>query len=329
MLDIWVIFLIWMIGIMVSVSLSSFISAVTECSLAPLFKCQVHMFSFFGFTSLKTDTGWKRTFHNFSPICQNLVVTKPGEGNAEKREKIFAFTYSFISLMICVGITVACLGFFKNEPHVYVDHIVMSICVGMLFMRLMHFVMAIRIITTADKRLSGVVRQYGKRIMVGVPYRDLNMQPLENLNFSNATKSEQLFYNMIYLYYLLDNERMEEVFTLTDQMELMVRDMGYTVQLTPIHYWLVYYYSVMVNNEELAKKYADGIWSVLMADEDSNAQRTLSAYYFGVARDKEKAMECFRKAKDGLPKIKYESERELEAKILAQYENGLMGMGNL
>ena len=82
------------------------------------------------------------------------------------------------------------------------------------------------------------------------------------------------------------------------------------------YYWLIFYYSEIERNKEMADEFFKKIELVVCNDEDSNAKGVLAYYYYKLYNDDTKAKTLIEEGLSVIDKYSFGSERAFEKELL-------------
>lgn len=269
-------------------------------------------------TTVSEKGKWKVSKSKFRIIAELLYIRT--NITAEQEKKIRRHTYLIlliIALPVLAGTFFA--GYFLPAPFRYFFF-------GLLIMLTLLAVTVFRTRNSPGSGLEQFRADKTRELFEGKPISEIELPPLEELPYENATKMEKIMYSLSrYRIAEMKNDLAaltETAHFLTEQdTEKLIPGMQVAVDGT-----LVNYYSFREINAALAKKYYERSRLELEKDKDSNGRRRLAYYAYYIEGDREKAKKYLAegiKALDARETVMLDVEHDLEEKMLRYLEEQL------
>ncbi len=302
--------------------------------LTPLFGLVCDRVSFFGLSFVKENGKWRKTKSRFSFVVQyNRVVdtTRPIPGNADIRSLLIDLMLFLVQAAITVMIffvsrCIPVSGFIPGTVNwnlvavdVFIVNILFSVCSLLAFLYVQIF---------SRKSLMGYCMYLQKRMRSGLPLDDTIMLPLEQLPYKHNDPAAKLRYYRWYFMYLLWVGRYNDLREPAYEMTLSLKYKTYMIVDTGNYYDLIYFYSRIEPDRELAVHFMNKMRSVLADDPDANAKRVIAYYAYFVEGDRQKARVFIDQAKAVVDVFSIPGmERELERRLVSELDGILKNEG--
>ena len=178
-------------GFMIALHVNSLLKLLSDAVLAPIFCMRVSTFSLFGLTFLKDDGKWKSSFTKFSPLIQHQVcfnMKKPTEKLTEKNSNTMGIISKLLVLAVDIAVCIAIFMFFRHRENNYLRALANGFAMGMVYFGLQSIAITIYTLTVLRKRVTGYVSQKIQCLRNGMPIKDLDLKPVDELDFKKVTK---------------------------------------------------------------------------------------------------------------------------------------------
>ena len=308
---------------------AGFLSTLYHFIFAQKFGYRIKFFSLFGLVFIKKDNRWKKIFNNLAPVCFAMNLPKFDEVNFQqdylKKEKQLIFSQRFTNLFISIVIFVLTLGyiiaFFKGESISLIGLFLIGFSTGMVFHSVNHIGISFYIYNKLFKGLLGYIQSKRDSLLEGEKIEKLDLKPIEELPYNSPSEMEKLYYYLIYCSYLLSLNKFEELQKVSHEMTDMLWKKSLNLFYFASYYWLIFYYSEIEKDKEMADDFFRIIEPVVCNDEESNAKRVLAYYYYRVYNDSEKAKTLIEEGLSGIDKYSFGEERVFEKELLLKLKN--------
>ena len=313
--------MILLTGFIIALQVNSLLRLLIDAVIAPLFCMRVSTFSLFGLTFLKNDGRWKSSFTKLSPIIQHQVVfnmKKPAEKLNEKNSNAMSIISKLLLLAVDIGICTAILLFFRHRENNYLRALANGFAMGIVFFGLQTLAITIYTMTVLRKRLTGYMSDKMQNLRNGMPLRDLDLKPVDELGFKKVTKTERIFYYGAYMAYLAATDNYGAMHAPSHEVMNYMVEREYIHQETLTYYWLLFFFSEVEPNTQLADSIYNKIKGVITTDTDANAKRLMAYYAFNIYHDVAGAERFVTEGYAALGRMTgiLSSEGELEKKLL-------------
>lgn len=168
-----------------------------------------------------------------------------------------------------------------------------------------------------NKGLEAINKSINLQMINGVPFGEMDLKPLGNMNVNSASEREEMCYDLFYIYSLLETGNTEELKPVTFHIQHLVDKKASTFLYVMFYYWLIYYYSIYQQDWRYAAKYMNMAKTYIAHDKDANGKRVLAAYEFAYG-DRELARKYAEEGMSLVDQFSRGSERELEKKLLTE-----------
>lgn len=302
--------------------------------ITPLFGLVCDRISFFGLTFIKENGKWRKTKSRFSLICQSSRVvdtTRPIPENADVRSILI----DLILVLVQIALTVIIFFVSRSIPvSVYIPGTVRwnRVAEDVFIVNILYSAGALLaflyVHIISRKSLLGYCIYLQKRMRRGQPLDDTMMLPLSQLPYKHYDSAAKLRYYRWYFMYLLwvgrYNDLREPAYDMTSSLNYK----SYIMSDTGNYYDLIYFYSRIEPNRELAVHFMNRMRSVFADDPDANAKRVLAYYAYFVEGDREKARFFTDQAKSLVDVFSIPGmERELERRLVSELDEILKNEG--
>ena len=316
--------LMLLLGAIVSFYLFGLIMAGVNCLVASHYGAKTVSFSFLWWkwqrvssdgTTVSATGKWKVSKSKFRIIAEAIYIRT--NITSEQEKKIKRYTYLILLILLIPVLTGAFFaGYFLSAPLRYFFF-------GLLIMLTLLGVTVFRTRNSPGSGLEQFRADKTRELFEGKPLSEVELPPLEELPYENATKMEKIMYS---LSRFRISEMKNDLPAMTESAHfLMEQD---TDKLLPglqvaVDGVLVMYYSFREINASLARKYYERSHLELEKDKDSNGRRRLAYYAYYIQGDKalaRKYLEEGIKALDARETVMLDVEHDLEEKMLRYLE---------
>lgn len=302
---------------------SSFLSSFLQFILADKFDLKVRAYSLFGLTFTNNNNYWERSFKKFSPICEcsiGLNIDKNVSKDSLKLQKQFTYSERFISLIVSLLIIWLTrnllITWYKGEPLTFVESLIVGFSTGMVFHSLIHIITSIYLFEVMFKGFLGYLQSKFDMIKYCNSFEELDLKPIEEIPYKPRLDWERLIYSMLYCYYLLSINKIEEMKKVSHEMTDILWEKEFLLNSAGAYYWLIFYYSEFEPSLEKADRFRDKAWTVLSKDNEANAKRVLAYYFYRLHNDEAKAKILIDEGLSAIDKYSMGVERALEKDLL-------------
>lgn len=307
------------------------------CALfvSPLFGLRCVSVSFFGLTMTRTDNGWQTARGRFSPGIQTLTVIDIRRNTAPDSNKAtlkFSIVRIFIKAVLALAVTLLtgqAWEAFITGRSTFGYNIAILYCAFLWITVLTDIGTTVFVHGFVMRGLGGYVQQLADYLRAGGTFDRMQLRPLEELPYPNATNTEKIMYLMFYCEYLLDADRTEElryqVYTLCN----MLSGEPFSLQFVLAYMMLIFYYSRYEINPEIASLFYDKASAAMATDNDANTKRVLAYYAYGIQHDPQKARFFIGKALEVIDKFSptAPAENRLERRLINELDETLKKQG--
>lgn len=258
-------------------------------------------------------------------------ITRPIPKNAETRSFLIELILVFVQIALTViiffvsgcipvsGYIPGTVRWNRVAEDVRNINILFCLCSVMVFIYMQ---------ILSRKSLRGYCIYIQKRMRSGMPLDDTIMLPLKQLPYKHYDSAAKLRYYRFYFMYLLWVGRYNDLREPAYEMTLSLKYKTYMMSDTGNYYDLIYFYSRIEPNRELAVHFMNRMRSVLADDPDANAKRVLAYYAYFVEGDREKARFFTDQAKSLVDVFSIPGmERELERRLVSELDEILKNEG--
>lgn len=308
--------IILLLGFVIGISFFSFLSNLIMLisQISRGFQLLYFRYLFFDFT--RQNGQIKRSFCKFTPICQCVCLNKARkEMTQEQRKKEDAkdvfrslFRHWIFAILAVVS---ACL---LRDASTVIFVFVIGVAIAFVIQTVLYSVSAIPVLVGRDNSLMRYVQKISQDNLDGIPFSEMNLPPLEELDLKKDNYSERV-YQSYRIQRCMETEDYDAMQPLIMWMETHLSD-DFLKHELGFYYDIIYYYSCINMNHDKVKKYYKFIEKEILRDEDSNGRRVLAYYQYYVEKDPVKALET---AKDGINVLDlYEGSKGVEGTLLRQ-----------
>ena len=303
--------------------------------LSPLVGLKCVSLSLYGLTFTRTDSGWQTARGRFSPFIQTLTVIDSSRNTASDSNRAslkFAVTRIFIKAALAL-ITTLLTGrareAFITGRSTFASDIAILYCVFLWITVLTDIGITVFVHGFAMRGLGGYVQQLADYLRAGGTFDKMQLRPLEELPYPNATQIEKVLYLMFYCEYLLDAGRTEEMRYPIYSLNNMLSGEPFSLQFILAYMMLIFYYSRYEINPEIAALYYNKASAAMASDNDANTKRVLAYYAYGIQRDPQKARFFIDKANEVIDKFSptAPAENRLERRLINELDDILKKEG--
>ena len=312
-----------------------FISVVfflVQITSAGMFSSKVTDISILGFKHhRKNDGKWEYRGHHIKlGFSANTVVDfnkRPGidSNKLMSLEKSHMLFTGITTLVIGIAVSAGCIIGSFNMYYFIPARLVFLSGFWILLFAVGRMVIVISTISKlfSKNSLGGYCTAAIGRIRAGVPFEQLDLKSVGELNFKKTSDIARKMYFPIYFSYL-------DAKGLYNRMPEAVADVERTVIKTEKHeiaiavyMTLIYYYSYHNVAPSKAKEYYHILGDDILKDTDSNSMRIKGFYELNCFGDVKKAKMYAAKAIEGINGFSVPSEREYEKSCIAKLNNAI------
>ena len=313
-------------------SLTSLLNMILQIVFAPVFKLKPIEIKVLGFKYEKQKEGkWIYVDHKFGlgfSAAFNLDLKKYKELDSKKiqsAEKVFFIVISIIEFIIAVGVFFAC-GFAGSVIAIDVlAMMVISFGVAFLVFILSRIVVTFVVLIKMNSKntLGGYYQSALSMVRTGVPYENMDLKSVPELNFKKVSDTERLMYFPLYFEYLDSTGQKEKMAAAVGEIESTLKP-GVDSRIHLFTYCtLVYYYSYIYLDTDKAKEYYSRTGGSLEKDDEANGLRVKAFYELNCFGNVEKAREYCRAAEAAVDTFSVGSEREYERLCIARLKEAV------
>ena len=314
----------------------SLIDILFSLMFAPKFGMKCSQISIFGWTLIHQNGKWHKSYKGYVvPLIQHnttIDINRYQADKAEQRTRNFNILRITLLLTVSICFILLNLGNFRDLAHFPQIHPLklfsLSFSVGMMYQSLSSLCILLYTYLVIMKGLGGYMDSLLERLRAGESFETLDIRPVDELSYPNATKTERMMYHNLYLMYLLATKQYSKMKPIIEEMTDYYRERAFILQDTPGYYLLVFYYSAFEPDEDMAEWFFDKVRCTLENDNDANAKRVLACYYLNIVKDYEKARQY---TDEGLHTVDNYSiagaERDLERRLLEELHTTLVSIG--
>lgn len=304
-------------GFVVGISVGSFINGFWSLIVHKCMGFQLGYFRYMFFDISRQNGRMFFSFCRVTPVCQYIYINPEQAMKTEEKkrqEDLLCTVCSLLGAWILAVVTLVfvCIAF-SEKGLLFLFFTGVLLAFG--YRAVSETWIAVRVLMGFDNTLYSLLQKIARDSMAGIPYEQMEIQPLENITLKKDRHSEQLYQHFRFRYSMSigDFGAMRELVVWMEQH--LMED--FLKAETPLYYDILYYYSYIGKDKEKAAAFYNRIKGELLHDVDSNGRRILAYYQYYVEGQKEKALET---AREGLRVLNLfeggQGERNLEEKCL-------------
>lgn len=309
----------------------SFVNMLLYMIYAPMFKLKVKQIGLLGFRYEKNDGKWEsRGYKPMIGFNAELVydMEKCKDWSPKKfkdKERDLLLAIGFTGLLIGAGVLTGCLFWSHNIGNEFFASLVKIFGESwFVFSFGMLLVPVIILIKLHNKNSLGAYYQEALGLIrTDIPFEQLNLKSVKELNFKKVTNAERIMYFPVYFEYLDCCDMFDKMPEAVNDIESVLKPTGSSRAELFCAITLTFYYSYHCVNPMLATKYYQMAGDFLAKDTDSNGMRIKAFYELNCCRNLQKAMEYAQRANEVIDKFSIGSEREYESKCLARLDEAI------
>ena len=313
----------------------SLIQILFTLLFAPKFDMKCTQISIFGWTFIQQNGKWHRSCKDyFVPLIQynaTLDLSRYQAGKSEKGARNYDIVRVSLLLVISLVLLLLNLGTFRELVYFPKLHPLklfsLSFTAGMIYQSVSLLCIGLYAYLVMMKGLTGYTDSILNRLRSGESFETLEMKYVDELPYPKANRIERMMYHGIYLLYLIAVKRYSDMKPVITEMAEYYKERPYILQDTTNYYLLVFYYSALAPDEELAECFFDKVRSTLETDPDANAKRVLACYYLNIVKDHDMARQYTDAGLRAVNHYSEGSERELERRLLLELHTTLVSIG--
>lgn len=273
-------------GFMAAMYVHQLLQLILDAILAPVFKSHIGSVNFFGLNLMKQDGVWKSSAVKFTPIIQHTVLfNRNAPEGIRDRSRILRCITCTVELLVGIGVCTLILLYFRNRENNLFRALANGFAMGMVFFALQSIVIYTYTFMVLMKRLGGYTHKMIQRLRAGEDFAALDLKPADQLGFKKVTKAEKILYYGLYMGYLEDTDNYEAMRAPSHEIMSMILEREYIAQETLTYYYLLFFFSEVEPNRQMADIVFNKIKGVITTDTDSNAKRMMAYYAFNIYRD--------------------------------------------
>lgn len=319
----------------VAIFIKELLQILVALVFAPSFGMVCDHISFCGFTFIRREGKWTyRYIRSEITLLQHDVkidLKRCDPEKANRNERIFEILRIIILLVISVCLVILSLDASRELTHFRDMNALTLLFVsgawGLLFLSISKLLILLYVYLILMKGLTGYMESLINRIRQGESFTSLGMKPVDALSYPNATKLERMMYHNLYLTYLIEAKKYDEMKPIISEMTEYYQNREYIIQDTPGYYMLVFYYSVLEPQEDMAEYFFEKVKNAILTDPDANAKRILACYLLNVVKNHELARKYTDEGLLAVEKFSTGAERELERRLLLELNTTLDELG--
>ena len=310
----------------------SCMSMLLQMLFAPLFKLKVRLISLMGFRFEKQNNG-KWESRGYKPMIgftaepvfdmERCAGMSPKQFRVKERQSLL--TTGIIGLLIGAGVMTGCLFWAHNSSSEYFASLIRIFgffwfCFA-LAMLILSVILLIRV--SNKNSLGGYYQNAIGMIRAGIPYDQMDLKSVKELNLKKVMNSEKIMYFPIYFQYLDYCGLFDKMPEAVNEIESILTPQASSRSALFCMITLTYYYSYLCPNPVLATQYYQRSGDFLAKDTDSNGMRIKAFYELYCCRNVERAIDYAGKAYEGLEKFSIGSEKEYERVCIARLNEAI------
>ena len=299
---------------------------------APVFKLKVKQIRLLGFRYEKQDNGkwesrgYKPAIGFTAEIIYDIKKCKdwsPKQFRAKERNMVLVI--GFTDLLIGAGVLTGCLFWSRSIENEFFSSLVRVFGTSwFIFAAGMLLIPVFVLIKLKNKNSLGSYYQEAiDMVRANMPFEQMNLKSVKELNLKKVTKAEKIMYFPIYFAYLDCCDMFDKMPEAVNEIESALGPQPSTRAELFCVITLAYYYSYHCVNPALATQYVQKAGDFLAKDTDSNGMRIKAFYELNCCRNLQKATEYAQKANEVIDKFSIGTEREYERKCLARLDEAI------
>ena len=310
----------------------SFVNMILYMLYAPMFCSKVKQVGLLGFRYEKQNSG-KWESRGYKPmigfnaeIVYDLEKCKGFSSKQYKdKERNMLLVIGFTGLLIGAGVLTGCLFWSHSIGNEFLSSLIRIFGSSWFVFSLGFLLLPVFVLIKINNKnsLGSYFQEAVGMIRANMPFEQMNLKSVKELNFKKVTYAEQIMYFPIYFEYLDSCDKFDKMPEAVNEIESIFKpDPSTRAELFCV-ITLAYYYSYHCVNPVLATQYCQKAGDFLAKDTDSNGMRIKAFYELNCCRNLQKATEYAQKANEVIDKFSTGTEREYERKCLARLDEAI------
>ena len=304
----------------VGLILSTFVQGLIQLAFAKVFGMKFTDILIFGLKYTKLKNGkWEKRGHKAGIGLQVLTsfdLEREAETDSKKliaREKGYMIVSALVMLLAGIGIfTGLLIATFKVYSY-FLGSVFFLLGAWTLVFIIGKFCTTISVLAkvNSSKSLSGYAQEGLSMLRSGVPFDQMDLKPIREMNYKKVWDTERMLYFLLYFEYLDANDYFDRMPEAVADVESVLKPNSIDTKINlGICMDLVYYYSYHNIVPSKAKEYYHRIIDDISKDTEPNAMFVKGFYELNCFGNVETAKTCAIKALEKIEEFSVPVERE-------------------
>ena len=317
----------------VGLVLSTFVQGLFQLAFAKVFGMKVTDIIIFGLKYTKLKNGkWEKRGRKAGIGLQVLTsfdLERDAGTDARKllaREKGYMLVSALVMLLAGIGIFAGLLIATFNVYSFFLGSVLFLLGFWLLLFLIGKFCLTVSVISKINgkKSLGGYTQEGINMLRSGVPFAQMDLKPVSELNFKKTWDTEKQMYFLLYFEYLDANDYFDRMPEAVAEVERTLKpNMADTKINQGIFMDLVYYYSYHNIVPSKAKEYYHRIVDDITKDTEPDAMFIKGFYELNCFGNVETAKNCAIKALEKIDDFSVGDEREYCRKCINRLNHAI------
>ena len=313
--------------------LSTFIQGLIQLAFAKVFGMKVTDIILFGLKYTKLKNGkWEKRGRKAGVGLQVLTSfdLESDAGTDSKkliaREKSYMITTALVMLLVGIGIFTGLLIATFNVYSYFLGSVFFLLGAWTLIFIIGKFITTISVLSkvNAKKSLSGYAQEGLSMLRSGVPFDQMDLKPVSEMNYKKIWDTERMMYFLLYFEYLDANDYFDRMPEAVADVERVLKPVADNTKINlGVCMDLTYYYSYHNIVPSKAKEYYHRIIDDIEKDTEPNAMFVKGFYELNCFGNVETAKNCAIKALEKIDEFSVGDEREYCRKCINRLNHAI------
>ena len=317
----------------VGLVLSTFVQGLIQLAFAKAFGMKVTDIIIFGLKYTKLKSGkWEKRGRKAGVGLQVLTsfdLEKDSGLDSKKllaKEKAFMIFYATAMLLVGIGAFTGLLIATFNVDSYFLASVFFLLGSWLLIFIIGKFCLAISVLSKVNskKSLGGYTQEGLSMLRAGVPFDQMDLKPISELNYKKVWDTEKMMYFILYFEYLDANDYFDRMPEAVADVERSLKPQASATKVElGVCMDLIYYYSYHNIVPSKAKEYYHRIIDDITKDTEPNSMFVKGFYELNCFGNVETAKTCAIKALEKIDEFSVPVEREYCRKCIARLNHAI------